>query len=330
MKTPSVSCPIATLLALSFSVPSCDGHDDEAAEIDDVDGESPPSDAAEPADDVDDFAEPADPQAIDGGSPAFATAPEVVGLDFGSKLCSGITLSSRYILTAAHCVEDFVELDPALPPLFLPPPGREGVIDDLTVRVTFGIDPSEMNQISFSGSATVIVHQGWNPTNNDADSDDDIALIRTDVAISPAFRARLRKSTSDPNMSHKVTGWRPVTAGLVQEKTRGTMPFGAWNGDEGLKLNKTGSVTPNFGDSGGGASYVNWDQDLKPIDIYDGVFSAKVTGLFPGVQAARIPQKVAWIENVASPALGPAIDFNEFVSSLVIAPTTYLRIGSTP
>src|SRR6185436_9618986 len=150
-----------------------------------------------------------------------------------------------------------------------------------------------------------------------------------------AFKARLVDASNGQNEPHFVTGWRPIDASDPPQKTRGRMPFGAWNADEGLKLNLgDNGLTPNFGDSGGGASVVHTTSENATVDIYEGVISTKVTGwFFPGVQCARIPFKVSWIENVASPLLGPAINCTAFTTvptSQHPSPLAYVRASAVP
>lgn len=294
------------------------------------------------------------PTFVRNGYDAFSSAPEVVGLRVfrpngaAAVDCAALTLSSRFILTAAHCFvptcescpsdcvegrcEDLLQLDVALPPLYLPPPGRQGVA---TIRVlqTFGSGALEQEVEVYSGTASVIIHQSWNPDNATGvnnDPNDDIALVRTSSAMgSTVIRARLYSSTSALSESHIITGWRPIDEGSpFQEKTQGYMDFGTWSTTEGLKLNtpSTGVVGID-GDSGGGASVPRSLSPSGSARIYDGILSTKVDPPWPGNSAARIPYKLAWIENTASGRLGQAINFTSYTSA---SGTQYFRIGGTP
>jgi len=292
------------------------------------------------------------PTFVNNGFNAFATGPEVVSMEVirpsgVTSSCSAITLTDRYLVTAAHCFvptcfgtctncvnqrcQDLVQLTSALPPLFLPPPQREGAVD-IEVRLT--TSTSQSNVLVHRGAATFIVHQLWTPdgANND-EPDHDIALVRTSVAMPSIVRGRLYATTAPMSTNHTIVGWAALNAdsnpGLPPTKTAGTMNFGAWNSWEGLKLNVPSSgVTGTNGDSGGGA-FVPRVTTSGSRPLYDGIASGRVVGsLFPGNTFARTPYKLGWISNTASVRLGPQLTFTTFTTTDA-SPVTYVRAAGS-
>ncbi len=242
------------------------------------------------------------------GGLAITRFKEVVRLDLDGVRCSGIMLNEEYIVTAAHCAVHLVELVPSLPYPFPPPVERRGPIDELVV--TLAEDPEEGPVVAYQGPAKVMVHEFFNPNAGGVDLQDDIALIRTQGTMSPSFRARILETTSVAE-EHHVTGWGNASVSTIQKRT-GIMDFVSWTSEEGLKLERP-EPGPDLkmvaGDSGGGAAIKRQNGSGVVIDLYTGVLANGGETL---MLATRLPQKLYWIEGVASVHLGNKLEMSTF------------------
>lgn len=162
---------------------------------------------------------------------------ESVGLRIGgSNRCSGVQISSRYILTAAHCLESSV-----------PYPGwpirRDGTV---WVEVRYS-SASTGTIVSFSGNADFVIHSKHLPGGPEVDFD--VALLRLSGAPSSFYRARIYNESRIPGFTHYIVGWsQPGTT--TQSKNYGTATMFFASNSTGVVLLETNNQHTISGDSG--------------------------------------------------------------------------------
>ena len=140
---------------------------------------------------------------VGGHGVPHSDVPWQVSLQFdGRHFCGGSLIGARWVLTAAHCVDEV-------------PPSGAGA----RLQAVYGV-----TNLGAAGTATrravdaVRVHPGWNPRSND----NDIALLRLSEPISGARASYANLLPASPTMSRRfaftgacaaVSGWGTLESG---------------------------------------------------------------------------------------------------------------------
>jgi hypothetical protein len=227
--------------------------------------------------------------------------PWVVRLDAGSKGCTGVVLSSHWILTAAHCAN---------------------VAQSTELRVSQGLLPSTPGGPAvmrglYSGPARYFPHPAWDTTAVgglylDTDADDDIGLIHIDRAVgldlARTGQANLFADSREPYHGSGDRSFHILGYG------KGTNPGGSSDCDDGttrgkrigfgFKINVSsdgyqshapyGSTHPCPGDSGG-----PWMFSRGGLDMVFGIMSSMRQDTWvtsPKMWSALVPPRKTWIE----------------------------------
>ncbi len=170
--------------------------------------------------------------ALKGGTRMNPLFREVVGLRIGgTTFCTGVTIARRFIVTAAHCLDQFVS--------------GSSKWGNTTVRVRYA-DSSSERQV-YNGNASFRIHPSWNGSG----SVRDIALIRLGGNPSSYYRGRFHRSAAAPVDTHRVVGWQ--TSWGARDKNFGLLGFLSYDSVNGLVLVATSGKYPIPGDSGGAA-----------------------------------------------------------------------------
>lgn len=235
------------------------------------------------------------PQIIGGGPSDISAHPWQVIINAGGSLCGGALITSTWVVTAAHCLDD---------------------VSPQQVQLWAGF--SNLNQRTTTNGlpvAEVVVHPQWNATSYD----NDIALIRLSSPWTPApERQAISLPTSVDAANWPVAGASAVISGWGTEAFKGSSPDqvkradvqiiaspGAPCGDYGDQFNPAlqlcagqldGSVDTCQGDSGGPLVVTE-----AGIPVLAGVTSiGNDCGLpnYPGLYT-RVTSFIPWIRQYA-------------------------------
>lgn len=189
---------------------------------------------------------------VKGGQPiADDSQPWQVSLqDMGQHFCGGSLVAPQWVMTAAHCVEDY-DNDPA-------------TLESLDIRV--GVtDLSDTSQGAYAEAAAIFVPTWW-------EGEGDIALIKlkepiTDIPYLPPADERTMRESGYEGAMATVSGWGATdeeSAGLPNVMHTVNVPIAPWyfcamfNGENGdLSENEIcagyidGGKDACYGDSGG-------------------------------------------------------------------------------
>lgn len=205
--------------------------------------------------------------------PEVVRLTEIHGLD---GTCSASVMTSRYLLTAAHCLLSTTAQTP--------------VTNNRTrVKIT-----------TLGGSTTSLLPAtysvpNWNPSAGNFDSDDDVALIRLNTPIPSLVRGRFHRSPISPDADHHVVGWGRNNPGGGGGTLRwGIMGQSGWN-SSGLVLSQTAMWDVLPGDSGGPSIIRRSNGATR--NIITGVHS---TTSPTGGTDARVVYKMPWVFAVSS------------------------------